>query len=84
MKHSLQSWLGIVASASLAALAPQTVLSQSQQAADEPKEETKEEAAAAETQAAAPPAEVAEIVVTGSRIRRTEFDAAAPVTIITS
>ncbi|MFZ9995069.1 MAG: TonB-dependent receptor plug domain-containing protein, partial [Steroidobacteraceae bacterium] len=84
MKHSLQSWLGLVAAASLATLAPQTVLSQSQQSADESKEESKEEDKSAEAQSAEPVAEVAEIVVTGSRIRRTEFDAAAPVTIITS
>ena len=84
MKHSLQYWLGLVVAASMATLAPQTVLSQSQQTADESKEESKEEDKSAESEAAAPPAEVAEIVVTGSRIRRTEFDAAAPVTIITS
>jgi outer membrane receptor protein involved in Fe transport len=61
------------------------VLSQSQPAnPDEPKEEAKDEGQTTAAAAEAPPAEVAEIVVTGSRIRRTEFDAAAPVTIITS
>ena len=74
MSKSLRDEIRAILAAGVAAvvLSP-AALAQEQQTAEEPKKEE-----------AGPEAEFQEVVVTGSRIRRTEFDSPAPVSVITT
>ncbi len=75
-----RSWQTLVGLAVALAVAPGAAVAQEQQAAEKPKAEQAQPPAA---QAAEEAVQI-EVVVTGSRIRRSEFTTSAPVTIITS
>jgi outer membrane receptor protein involved in Fe transport len=82
MNRTLQAWLSLFASAAIVAIAPQAARAQSttaapaQPAQSEPQKKDETEGQTEES--------ADEVVVTGSRIRRTNFDTASPVEIITS
>ena len=86
MNRKLQAWLSLFASAAVVAIAPQAARAQSataepaqpaQTAQSEPEKKDETEATTDESTAE-------EVVVTGSRIRRNNFDTSAPVEIITA
>jgi outer membrane receptor protein involved in Fe transport len=87
MNRSVQAWISVLIAAGTVAVAPQLALAQSAATTPvpptpaaqpaKPASEPTAESEAAETEAT-------EVVVTGSRIRRNDFDTAAPVTIITA
>ena len=87
MNRSVQAWISVLIAAGTVAVAPQVALAQSAATTPvpptpaaqpaKPASEPTAESEAAETEAT-------EVVVTGSRIRRSDFDTAAPVTIITA
>jgi outer membrane receptor protein involved in Fe transport len=86
MNRKLQAWLSLFASAAIVAIAPQAARAQSATAAPaQPAQPAQSEPAKKdETEATTDESTAEEVVVTGSRIRRTNFDSAAPVEIITS
>ena len=83
MNRKLQAWLSLFASAAIVAIAPQAARAQSATAAPAQPAQS-EPAKKDETEATTDESTAEEVVVTGSRIRRTNFDSAAPVEIITA
>ena len=83
MNRKLQAWLSLFASAAIVAIAPQAARAQSATAAPAQPAQT-EPAKKDETEATTDESTAEEVVVTGSRIRRSNFDTASPVEIITS
>jgi outer membrane receptor protein involved in Fe transport len=85
MNRKLQAWLSLFASAAIVAIAPQAARAQSTTAAPaQPAQPAQSEPAKKEETESSEESSAEEVVVTGSRIRRTNFDTASPVEIITS
>ena len=84
MNRKLQAWLSLFASAAIVAIAPQVARAQSTTAAPaQPAQPAQSEPAKEETESS-DESSADEVVVTGSRIRRNNFDTASPVEVITS
>lgn len=85
MNRKLQAWLSLFASAAIVAIAPQAARAQTTTAAPaQPAQSTQSEPAKKDETEGQTEESADEVVVTGSRIRRNNFDTASPVEVITS